>query len=92
MSRVAMPSMRRFGYDDRLATGAIAAGGTLGILIPPSVILIIYGLLTETDIAKLFIAGVVPGLSASSSTLLAVRVAVAVNPALAPAGRRAANR
>ncbi len=57
MSKVAMPSMRRFGYDDRLATGSIAAGGTLGILIPPSVILIIYGLLTETNIAKLLSRG-----------------------------------
>jgi tripartite ATP-independent transporter DctM subunit len=85
MSKVAMPSMRRFGYDDRLATGSIAAGGTLGILIPPSVILIIYGLLTETDIAKLFVAGVVPGAIGVVFYLVAVKIAVAVNPALAPA-------
>lgn len=85
MSKVAMPSMRRFGYDDRLATGSIAAGGTLGILIPPSVILIIYGLLTETDIAKLFVAGVVPGLIGIAFYLVAVKIAVAVNPGLAPA-------
>ena len=84
MSKVAMPSMRRFGYDDRLATGSIAAGGTLGILIPPSVILIIYGLLTETDIAKLFIAGILPGLLGILLYLLAVKAAVWVNPALAP--------
>ncbi len=84
MSKVAMPSMRRFGYDDRLATGSIAAGGTLGILIPPSVILIIYGLLTETNIAKLFIAGIVPGIIGVLLYLGAVMVAVRMNPALAP--------
>lgn len=84
MSKVAMPSMRKFGYDDRLATGSIAAGGTLGILIPPSVILIIYGLLTETNIAKLFIAGIVPGILGVIFYLIAVRIAVAINPKLAP--------
>jgi tripartite ATP-independent transporter DctM subunit len=84
MSKVAMPSMRRFGYDDRLATGSIAAGGTLGILIPPSVILIIYGLLTETNIAKLFIAGIVPGIIGVLFYLGAVMVAVRLNPSLAP--------
>lgn len=84
MSKVAMPSMRKFGYDDRLATGSIAAGGTLGILIPPSVILIIYGLLTETDIAKLFIAGIVPGILGVILYLVAVKAAVWLNPALAP--------
>jgi tripartite ATP-independent transporter DctM subunit len=84
MSKVAMPSMRKFGYSDSLATGSIAAGGTLGILIPPSVILIIYGLLTETNIAKLFIAGIIPGLIGVLFYLLAVMVAVRINPALAP--------
>jgi tripartite ATP-independent transporter DctM subunit len=62
MSKVAMPSMRRYGYSNRLAAGAIAAGGTLGILIPPSVIMVIYGIMTRTDIGKLFVAGIVPGL------------------------------
>lgn len=84
MSKVAMPSMRKFGYDDRLATGSIAAGGTLGILIPPSVILIIYGLLTETNIAKLFIAGIIPGILGVILYLLAVKAAVWINPELAP--------
>ena len=84
MARVAMPPMRRFGYDDRLAAGAIAAGGTLGILIPPSVIMIIYGLLTESDIGKLFLAGLIPGLLGIVFYLLAVLVAVRLNPALAP--------
>jgi len=62
ISRVAMPSMRRYGYDDGLSAGAIAAGGTLGIMIPPSVPMVIYGILAETDIAKLFIAGILPGI------------------------------
>ncbi|MFV0492383.1 MAG: TRAP transporter large permease [Pseudorhodobacter sp.] len=84
MSKVAMPSMRRLGYDDRLATGSIAAGGTLGILIPPSVILIIYGLLTESNIAKLFIAGVIPGIMGVIFYLIAVKIAVWHNPDLAP--------
>ncbi len=61
MSKVALPQMKRYGYEDGFACGTIAAGGTLGILIPPSVPMVIYGILTETDIAKLFIAGVVPG-------------------------------
>ncbi|ASJ74189.1 TRAP transporter large permease [Granulosicoccus antarcticus] len=84
MSRVAMPPMRRFGYSDGLAAGAIAAGGTLGILIPPSVILIIYGLLTETDIAKLFIAGLLPGLLGIILYLVAVMITVRLFPERAP--------
>jgi C4-dicarboxylate transporter DctM subunit len=62
MSKVAMPEMRKYGYADSLSTASIAAGGTLGILIPPSVILVIYGLLTETSIGKLFVAGIIPGM------------------------------
>jgi len=84
MSKVAMPSMRKFGYDDRLATGSIAAGGTLGILIPPSVILIIYGLLTETNVSKLFIAGIIPGILGVVLYLVAVKVTVWIKPELAP--------
>ena len=84
MSKVAMPSMRKFGYDDRLATGSIAAGGTLGILIPPSVILIIYGLLTETNISKLFIAGIIPGILGVVLYRVAVKVTVWIKPELAP--------
>ena len=79
-----MPSMRRFGYSDSLATGAIAAGGTLGILIPPSVVLIIFGLLTEADIGKLFLAGIIPGILGIIGYLIAVMVAVRVKPSLAP--------
>ena len=84
MSKVAMPSMRKAGYADSLATGSIAAGGTLGILIPPSVILIIYGLLTEADIGKLFIAGIIPGLLGVLFYLGAVYVTVLFKPSLAP--------
>ena len=61
-TKVAYPSMRKYGYKDTLAAGSIAAGGTLGILIPPSVIMVIYGIMTETSIGKLFVAGIIPGL------------------------------
>lgn len=84
MSKVAMPSMRKTGYADTLATGSIAAGGTLGILIPPSVVMIIYGLITESDIGKLFIAGVIPGLLGVCFYLLAVAVVVRMRPGDAP--------
>ena len=89
MSKVAMPEMRRYGYADGLSTASIAAGGTLGILIPPSVILVIYGLLTETSIGKLFIAGIVPGLLGILFYLFAVRWTVFRNPQAGPAGPRA---
>ncbi len=86
MSKVAMPQMRKYGYSDELSTASIAAGGTLGILIPPSVILIIYGLLTETSIGKLFMAGIVPGLLGIFFYLLAVRWTVWRDPEAGPAG------
>lgn len=89
MAKVAMPEMRRFGYSDRLSTASIAAGGTLGILIPPSVILVIYGLLTETSIGQLFIAGVIPGALGIFFYLLAVRWSVWRNPDAGPAGKKA---
>ncbi len=88
MSKVAMPQMREYSYADRLSTASIAAGGTLGILIPPSVILVIYGLLTETSIGKLFIAGIIPGLIGVLFYLLAVRYTVARDPEAGPAGER----
>lgn len=88
MSKVAMPQMRKYKYDDSLSTASIAAGGTLGILIPPSVILVIYGLLTETSIGKLFIAGIVPGLLGVVLYLVAVRFTVLRNPKAGPAGER----
>ena len=88
MSKVAMPSMRRFGYADRLATGAIAAGGTLGILIPPSVILVLYGIMTQQSIGKLFAAGILPGLIGVLFYLGAVRFVTWRNPEAGPAGPR----
>ncbi|MCJ7594834.1 MAG: TRAP transporter large permease subunit, partial [Desulfobacterales bacterium] len=62
MGMVALPEMKRFGYDDSLATGCVAAGGTLGILIPPSTVMIIYGILTQQPIGALLIAGILPGI------------------------------
>ena len=88
MSKVALPQMRQYNYADGLSTASIAAGGTLGILIPPSVILVIYGLLTETSIGKLFIAGIIPGLLGVLLYLVAVRFTVARNPEAGPAGER----
>ncbi|MEN9062029.1 TRAP transporter large permease [Ponticoccus litoralis] len=73
MTKIAYPEMKQAGYSDAASTGIIAAGGTLGILIPPSVVLAIYGFITETDIGQLFIAGVVPGLLAVVMYMLTVR-------------------
>jgi len=88
MSKVALPQMRKYNYSDKLSTASIAAGGTLGILIPPSVILVIYGLLTETSIGKLFIAGIVPGLLGIVLYLVAVKFTVTRDPVAGPAGER----
>ncbi|MGJ8527546.1 TRAP transporter large permease [Maritalea sp.] len=88
MSKVAMPQMRKYGYADSLSTASIAAGGTLGILIPPSVILVIYGLLTETSIGKLFIAGIIPGMLGILFYVFAVKYTVSRNPDAGPAGER----
>jgi len=86
MSRVAMPPMRKYKYMDSLASGTLAAGGTLGIMIPPSVPMIIYGIVTETNIGTLFIAGVVPGILLTLSYLAAIYVRVSINPELGPPG------
>jgi len=86
MSKVAMPQMRKYNYADSLSTASIAAGGTLGILIPPSVILVIYGLLTETSIGKLFLAGVIPGALGVGFYLLAVVWTILRNPDAGPPG------
>jgi len=91
MTRVAMPQMRTRGYHDGLASGAIAAGGTLGILIPPSIILLIYGILTGTSVGKLFIAGLIPGVIGTVFYLAAVRYSVWRNPAVAPIETKAPN-
>ena len=88
MSKVALPEMRRFGYSNSLATGVIAAGGTLGILIPPSVVLAIYGIIAEQDIGKLFVAGFLPGILAVLMYMAAVRAAGVVKPEWVPTGQR----
>lgn len=88
MSKVSMPEMRRYKYDDSLATASIAAGGTLGILIPPSVILVIYGLITNASVGKLFIAGVLPGVLGVLFYLGAVFFVVSRNPDAGPAGEK----
>lgn len=78
MTKIAMPSMRRFHYPDSLSTASIAAGGTLGILIPPSVILVFYGIMTQQDIGKLFLAGIIPGLIGIVLYVIAVRISIRV--------------
>ena len=88
MAKVAYPSMKRFGYSDRLATGAIASGGTLGIMIPPSTIMVIYGIFTETNIGKLFAAGVLPGILGAFLLCCAVRYVTWRDPQAGPPGER----
>jgi tripartite ATP-independent transporter DctM subunit len=84
MGTVAFPEMKRFSYHPRLATGCIAAGGTLGFLIPPSIGFVVYGMLTEQSIGKLLVAGVVPGILLALSFIIIVILMVKLNPALAP--------
>lgn len=76
MAKIALPSMRRYRYPDSLSTASIAAGGTLGILIPPSVILVFYGIITQQDIGKLFLAGIVPGIIGVIGYAIAVSISV----------------
>ncbi|MDH4192224.1 MAG: TRAP transporter large permease subunit, partial [Betaproteobacteria bacterium] len=83
-AKVAYPSMRKYRYNDALAVGSIAAGGTLGILIPPSVIMVIYGIMTETNIGKLFVAGILPGTAATILLCLAVSWITWRDPAAGP--------
>ncbi len=80
MGQVALPELKRYGYPDSLSTGALAAGGTLGILIPPSVILVIYAILAEQNIAKLFVAAFVPGILAAIGYMIAISIWVRVRP------------
>jgi C4-dicarboxylate transporter, DctM subunit len=89
MSKVAYPSMKKLGYADHLSTGVIAAGGTLGIMIPPSTIMVIYGIVTETHIGKLFAAGVLPGLLCAGLLMLGVAWIIWRDPTAGPAGERA---
>ena len=87
MGVVAIPEMKRYNYDSKLSTATVVAGGTLGILIPPSIIFIIYGLITETSIGKLFVAGIIPGFLLSLSFMLLIYFMCLRNPKLGPRGR-----
>jgi C4-dicarboxylate transporter DctM subunit len=84
MGAIALPEMRRVGYNPKLATGCVAAGGTLGILIPPSVMFLIYGFLTEQSIGKLFLAGIAPGIVLVGLFVLTIAVVTWINPSLGP--------
>jgi C4-dicarboxylate transporter DctM subunit len=84
MSRIAIPEMTRLGYDERLASGAVASGGTLGILIPPSVILIVYAVIAEASVAELFAAGLIPGIVLTALHVVVIWGLCRFRPALAP--------
>jgi len=86
MGTVALPQMKRYNYDDSLATGCVASAGTLGILIPPSALLIIYGIITEQSIGKLFVAGVLPGLLLAFAFIITIFIICSRNPMLGPPG------
>ncbi|MGE3936026.1 MAG: TRAP transporter large permease subunit, partial [Rhodospirillaceae bacterium] len=86
MGKVALPEMRRYDYDPRLATGAVAAGGTLGILIPPSTAMIVYALLTEQSIGKLFLAGFLPGVLLAALFIVTIAIIAHLRPELGPRG------
>ena len=88
MSKVAYPSMKKLGYSDSLSTGVMAAGGTLGIMIPPSTVMVIYGIITQTNIGKLFAAGVIPGILTAAMLMVAIAVMTFHDPEHAPAGER----
>lgn len=92
MTKISVREMRRYGYSDRLATGAVAAGGTLGILIPPSVPMVLYGLITQTDIAKLFVAGIIPGLILIGAYIFTIHIVTKIRPGYGPAGQPASAR
>jgi tripartite ATP-independent transporter DctM subunit len=86
MGTVALPEMKKYNYDPALATGAVAAGGSMGILIPPSVILIIYGIITEQSIGKLFLAGFIPGVMEAVFYMLVIAIMTRFKPQLGPRG------
>ncbi len=88
MATVALPEMKRYNYSMELGTGAVASGGSLGMLIPPSVVFIVYGIMTEQSIGKLFMAGILPGLLIAGLFCLAINISCRRNPALGPPGPR----
>ena len=89
---VAVPEMDRYGYDRKLSCGTVASVGTLGVLIPPSVVLIIYGIITETSIGKLFLAGLIPGLMIAFSFIVTLVGWSLINPSLSPKGEKSSWR
>ena len=90
MGQVTLPELKRAKYSGALSTGALAAGGTLGIMIPPSVPLVIYAILTQESIGKLFMAAVLPGIIAMIGYMIVIKIVVTINPAAGPAGPRVA--
>ena len=86
MGRAALPELQRYNYSDRLSTATLAVGGTLGILIPPSIILIVYAISTEQNIAKLFMAALIPGLIAAAFYMIVIALVVRRDPTAGPAG------
>jgi len=88
IGRVALPEMKRYGYDSKFAAGAVAAGGTLGILIPPSTGFVIYAILTEESIGRLFLAGVIPGILLAGMFMVTIFIQTAFKPKIGPAARR----
>lgn len=86
MGMVAIPEMKKYNYDPRLATGCVAAGGTLGILIPPSIGFVLYGILTEQSIGRLFMAGFLPGFMLALLFVIVIAVQCRINPAMGPCG------
>ncbi len=89
MGSVALPEMKKFNYDPSLATGCVAAGGTIGILIPPSIGFVVYGILTEESIGKLFLAGILPGILLTLLYMLTIYIRCRINPELGPKSKRA---
>lgn len=88
MAKVAVPPMRSYKYADSLAAGSVAAGGTLGILIPPSIALVLYGIMTENDIGKLFAAGILPGILGMVLYCVAVSIWARIQPSIGPAAQK----
>ena len=88
MGMVALPEMKRYKYDNKLATGCIAAGGSIGILIPPSIILVIYGILTEQSIGKLFMAGFIPGVLEAVFYMITIYILCRIHPLMGPRGEK----
>src|SRR6185436_172913 len=89
VATVAYPEMRRYNYPQSFATGVIAAGGTLGAMLPPSTVLAVYGIITEQDIGKLFIAGIIPGILAAAMYIVTITIIGFVRPSFLPEGPRA---